>query len=144
MASATATRAGTRNEMVWEDPVVTDELFGNVVRNLFWTGFLIMALSRLVLGILSVTFYFDIKNAILAGSSARATWPGSLDTMVVVQLFDTIGTLVFSGALVAAALVVSRMPSWARVTLLGVAAVVLVGSNALAGFSLTSLALLRR
>lgn len=130
----------TKNEMIYEDPVIHDDLFGSVVRGLFWGGFGIMVVARAVMGILYLTFYFDLKSRVTGGSqAAAAAWPGSIDALMVFSLIDTIGTLVFSAGLVVAALVVSRMPQWARITMIGVSALVLVGSNALAAFNLGNL-----
>lgn len=135
MAGATATRSASENVMVYEDPVVQDELFGPVVRFLFWGGFAVMAVSRVMMAVFSVSAWFSI----MANLPRGATVPSSFSSIVVFGMIDTFGALAFSGALVTAGLVLSRMPSWGRITMLGVAAVVLIGSNAIAGLGLINL-----
>ena len=133
----TSTTTKSKNVMVWDDPVVHDELFGPAVKNVFWSSYGIMALARIVSSILFLVWWFDVQGSL----SSRSPGLGAVNGMFIFLMIDAVASVVFTGGLVASALLVSRAPAWARVTMLSVAAVVLIGSNALSVLSLSSLKL---
>ena len=101
----------------WND-VVADTFFGLGLRVGVLTGFGLLAIARIA-----------ITMVMLTEISGEA--PGVFVSIMAFLLIDVIGATVFTGALVWAALFARQMPEWARITLLSVSALVLVGSGAL-------------
>ncbi|MCA1819165.1 MAG: hypothetical protein LC620_03800, partial [Halobacteriales archaeon] len=136
--ATTATKTGLRNEMVYEDPVVTDTLFGPVVRGIFWTGFGVLAAARVAIGITTLVIWSKLSDLLTSKADPNGLF-ATLGTQQTFVFIEGLGALLFASGFVVAALVASRMAEWARITLLSVAGLLLVGSSALASFNLLNL-----
>lgn len=139
-ANATATHTELENE--WNDPVVEDTVLTPLVKGVFWSGFGLLVVARIAIGITSLVLWNKIVNAIQANARSNYDPNGILSTQSTQQVFlfvDSIAALVFAAGFVLAALLSSRMAAWARVTFLSVAGLLLVGSNALAAFGISGL-----
>jgi len=118
MMAKTVTQEGLQNQ--WDDLFADDPLFSPVVKGFFAAGFILMALAFLVLHAVTLHNAFEgtINNP--DGSESAQHW---------FRFVAATGTLLFAGGFVAGGLMVSRMAVWARITLLVVAAFVLLGGS---------------